>query len=139
MMSKHLVPFLVAASVALVGVACTKEDKQKERSASAAAAETVAKVDAAQAKEIFTSRCAACHGADGRGDGPGAAALSPKPRNYHDRDWQKSVSDEQIKKAITYGGAAIGKSPMMPASPDLDSKPEVVDGLVQLIRDLGKS
>ena len=50
-----------------------------------------------------------------------AAALNPKPRNYHDQAWQKSVTDDQIKKAITLGGAAVGKSPIMPASPDLSS------------------
>ena len=92
----------------------------------------------AQAREMFKSRCATCHGADGRGNGPGAITLNPKPRNYHDKAWQAKVTDEDIKKTITYGGAAVGKSPIMPASPDLDSKPEVVDGLVAIIRDYGK-
>ena len=46
--------------------------------------------------------------------------------------------DEQIKKAIIYGGAAVGKSPIMPSSPDLDSKPEVVNALVKQVRDFGK-
>ena len=40
-------------------------------------------------------------------------------------------------KTITLGGAAVGKSPIMPASPDLDAKPEVVDGLVKIIRKFG--
>ena len=35
------------------------------------------------------------------------------------------------------GGAAVGKSPIMPASPDLDEKPEVVEGLVKLVRKFG--
>ena len=60
-----------------------------------------------QAKEIFSSRCAACHGLDGRGDGPGAANLNPKPRNFHDEVWQKAVTDEEIEKAILYGGSAV--------------------------------
>jgi mono/diheme cytochrome c family protein len=94
---------------------------------------------AKQAREMFTSRCATCHGPDGRGNGPGAVALNPKPRNYHDTAWQQKVTDEDIKKTITYGGAAVGKSPMMPASPDLDGKPQVVDGLVKIIREFGKS
>jgi mono/diheme cytochrome c family protein len=95
-------------------------------------------LDNTTAKEIFGSRCAACHGPTGHGDGPGAAALNPKPRNYHDKDWQAKVTDDEITKAITYGGAAIGKSPMMPANPDLDSKPEVVAALVHIVRDFGK-
>jgi mono/diheme cytochrome c family protein len=34
---------------------------------------------ASDAKEMFTSYCAPCHGASGKGDGPAAAALTPKP------------------------------------------------------------
>jgi len=83
---------------------------------------------------VFAERCSACHGTSGRGDGPGAAALNPKPRNYSDKAWQASVTDEQIKKTILYGGAAVGKSPNMPSSPDLDGKPEVLDGLVKIVR-----
>lgn len=84
--------------------------------------------------ELFTTRCAPCHGASGKGDGPGSSALNPKPRNYTDLAWQKGVSDDQIKKTILYGGAAVGKSPVMPASPDLESKPELLDGLVKVVR-----
>ncbi len=93
--------------------------------------------DLTAAKAVYAERCAACHGASGKGDGAGAAALNPKPRNYTDKAWQTSVTDEQIKKTIVYGGAAVGKSPIMPASPDLDGKPEVVDGLVKVVRSFG--
>ncbi len=93
-----------------------------------------AKVDDATAKQIFNEKCANCHGVDGKGDGPGAAALNPKPRNYTNKMWQSTVTDEQIAKTIVFGGAAVGKSPVMPASPDLDAKPEVVTGLVKIIR-----
>jgi mono/diheme cytochrome c family protein len=83
---------------------------------------------------MFHARCIVCHGEKGMGDGPGAAALNPKPRNYTDGTWQAKVTDEQIKNTIMYGGAAVGKSPIMPASPDLQSKPEVVDELVKIVR-----
>ena len=75
-----------------------------------------------------------CHGAGGHGDGPGAAALNPKPRNYTDAAWQKSISDEAIAKIIVSRGAAVGKSPSMPANPDLASKPSVVSGFVSIVR-----
>ena len=78
------------------------------------------------------------HGESGKGDGPGAAALTPKPRNYGDAAWQKSVKDDDIRKTIIMGGAAVGKSPMMPGSPDLDSRPETVSGLVAIVRSFGK-
>ncbi len=86
-----------------------------------------------QAQEMFNMRCVPCHGAMGHGDGPGAAALTPKPRNYTDSTWQKSITDEQIQQTILYGGAAVGKSPLMPANPDLDGKPEL-KGLVAIVR-----
>jgi mono/diheme cytochrome c family protein len=94
-------------------------------------------VGAAEAKQIFDARCAACHGPEGRGNGPGAVALNPKPRNYHDQDWQAKVTDDEIRKAIVYGGAAVGKSPAMPANPDLDAKPQVVESLLRIVRDFG--
>src|SRR5688500_2243500 len=46
-----------------------------------------------QAKEMFAMVCATCHGADGTGNGPAAASLNPKPRNYTDAAWQASVTD----------------------------------------------
>ncbi len=82
-------------------------------------------------------RCVPCHGDTGQGNGAASAALNPKPRNYTDAAWQKSVTDEQIKKTILYGGAAVGKSPAMPASPDLESQPASLDGLVKIVRAFG--
>lgn len=91
-----------------------------------------------EAKKIFETRCYTCHGMTGMGDGPGSAALTPKPRNFHDKEWQASVNDDHINKIILYGGAAVGRSPMMPGNPDLIAKPEVVKGLVAHIRELGE-
>ncbi len=91
-----------------------------------------------QAQQIFSTRCAACHGAEGRGDGPGAAGLDPKPRDYHDMAWQDSVTDKEIESVIVYGGSAVGRSPAMVANPDLGSKPDVVAALREIIRAFGK-
>jgi len=82
--------------------------------------------------------CATCHGTDGRGHGPGAAQLNPKPRDYTDKAWQASVTDDQIAKTIVMGGAAVGKSPMMPAQPQLREKPAVVMALVNIVRGFSK-
>lgn len=92
---------------------------------------------AREAAEIFASRCATCHGAEGRGDGLAAADLNPRPRNFHDPAWQQSVTDDHIRKIIVGGGPAVGRSPLMPPNPDLASRPEVVDALVAHIRALG--
>jgi mono/diheme cytochrome c family protein len=92
----------------------------------------------AEAAEIFQGRCTVCHGATGKGDGEGSAALDPKPRDFTSPEWQASVNDDHIKKIIVYGGSAVGKSPSMPANPDLDAKPEVVAELVKVVRGLAK-
>ncbi len=104
-----------------------------------AAKPEVAKMDPeaakAEAKSVFEGRCVACHGASGKGDGPGAAAINPKPRDYTNAEWQASVADEDIAKTIVKGGLAVGKSAVMPGNPDLRDKPEVVKELVNIIRD----
>jgi len=97
-----------------------------------------ATVSAAEAKAQFDSLCLTCHGASGHGDGPGSAQLDPKPRSFDDSAWQASVTDEHIKKAIVFGGAAVGKSPMMPAQPQLKGKDALLDGLVKIVRGFQK-
>ena len=91
-----------------------------------------------QAEQMFATVCVTCHGADGSGKGPAAEALNPKPRNYTDPQWQASVTDDEIKDIILKGGQGVGKSPMMPGQPQLKDQPEVLDGLVRIIRGFGK-
>jgi len=91
-----------------------------------------------QAERMFATVCITCHGSDGTGHGPAADSLNPKPRDYTDAAWQASVTDDQLKQIILKGGAGVGKSPMMPGQPQLADQPEVLDGLVQIIRKFGK-
>jgi len=91
-----------------------------------------------KAEQIYKGRCVTCHGESGQGDGPGAAALTPKPASFANAEWQQSVTDEHIERIIKFGGAAVGKSPSMPGNPDLKSKDEVVKALRAYVRDLGK-
>ena len=83
---------------------------------------------------MFESLCVTCHGSTGHGDGPGAGALQPKPRSFAEVAWQDSVTDEHIKKTIVFGGAAVGKSAMMPAQPQLKGNDAILDGLVKIVR-----
>jgi mono/diheme cytochrome c family protein len=136
--------YIVAMLACLAAFGCTSkeaapaEPKEEPAQAEPGAAEPVAAKDpAAEAQEIFQSRCVTCHGATGKGDGPGSAALDPKPRNYTSAEWQKSVTDEHLKKIIVEGGAAVDLSPLMPPNPDLTDKPQVVDALVAVIRNFG--
>lgn len=106
--------------------------------APAAQAPTPATSPADEAKQTFATLCSTCHGADGKGDGPAAATLNPKPRNYTDKEWQASITDEQLAKVILEGGAAVGKSPLMPPNPQLKDKPEVIAELVKIVRSFGQ-
>ena len=76
----------------------------------------------AQTKDVFTTRCGPCHGVTGRGDGPAAVNLLPKPRDFHDPSWQRTVSDQDIENIIRRGGVSVGKSMLMPANPDFDDE-----------------
>ncbi len=68
-------------------------------------------VDAAA---LYTQLCAACHGPEGKGNGPGAAALPVKPADHTNAAVMEKISDAELFKAIKEGGAAVGKSPAMP-------------------------
>lgn len=93
--------------------------------------------DAAAGKMKYQQFCAACHGQGGKGDGPGAASLNPKPRDHTDAKYMKNQTDEQLFKITKLGGAAIGKSPTMPpwggALSDQDIK-----NVIAFIRSLAK-
>ena len=97
--------------------------------------------DAAAGKALFEVNCGTCHGMAGKGDGPLAAALNPKPRDLSagvfnfdtDGDGTKG-SDADLKNVITKGAAAYGGSPLMapwPALSDAD-----VDNIIAFIRSL---
>lgn len=70
--------------------------------------------DADQGKKLYGQFCASCHGQTGKGDGPAAAALNPKPRDHTDKTYMSKMSDDEILKVIKNGGASVGKSPLMP-------------------------
>ncbi len=76
--------------------------------------------DAAAGKGLFEINCSSCHGMTGKGDGPVAAALTPKPRDFSqgafsfdtDGDGKKGT-DADLKNVISNGAAAYGGSVMM--------------------------
>ena len=58
-------------------------------------------------KKLYEGKCQICHGANGRGDGPAATALSPSPANFTDpRFWQNNA-DKNIEGAIRNGKGAM--------------------------------
>jgi mono/diheme cytochrome c family protein len=138
-MNKLWIPLGLLLLIALP-MGCSKGgDDSGSQAGGTAATSSPGAITPEQALETFKQRCSTCHGDNGTGTGPGSATLNPKPRNFHDKTWQASVTDQQIENTIKVGGAAVGKSPAMPAQPDLASKPEVLAGLRNLIRNFGKN
>jgi cytochrome c553 len=126
----------VAHGASLEGASTAPVPKAEPAAAAAPAAN--GETPEAEAKRIFAARCVNCHGATGKGDGVLAASLNPKPRDYSDQAWQASVTDDQLRKVILEGGAAVGKSLLMPGNADLKDKPAVLDALVTSVRALGR-
>ena len=90
-------------------------------------------------KYMENMRCLACHGESGKGDGPAAVALNPKPRNYTDCAVMGKKSDKELFTVIKQGGQ--GKdvepklSPLMVAFESQLSDKEIWD-IVAFIRSI---
>jgi mono/diheme cytochrome c family protein len=55
-------------------------------------------------REVFLARCASCHGASGRGDGPIAKGLAGPPvGDLTDADWKHGERPEQVLDVVAQG------------------------------------
>ncbi len=88
--------------------------------------------------KLFGQYCVTCHGKTGKGDGPVAAGLNPKPRDLRDPRLLKSRNDEDLSKVISKGGPALGLSPTMVAWGSVLKEPQIRQ-LVAYVRSLGDS
>ncbi len=90
----------------------------------------------ADAKELYESKCAKCHGADGDGTGRAGKSLKHKPTVFNAAgDWTKHT-DEELFLSIKKGGEAIKLSKDMEAYGSLSD--DEVKGLVAYIKTLKK-
>jgi mono/diheme cytochrome c family protein len=95
------------------------------------------KGDAKAGKLKYDANCVGCHGATGKGDGPAAAALNPKPGDFTNGKAMKALSDKFLFDIIKDGGAAVKKAPIMPGSGKKFNDQEISD-IVAYIRSLAK-
>jgi high-affinity iron transporter len=59
--------------------------------------------DSARGRILYAQNCAACHGAEGKGDGSAGATLDPKPSNFHDAERMRGISPFQAFNTIRLG------------------------------------
>jgi high-affinity iron transporter len=59
--------------------------------------------DLRAARDLYAARCAACHGAEGRADGPAAKGLDPVPSNFQDRERLDRLSAYALYSTIALG------------------------------------
>jgi mono/diheme cytochrome c family protein len=80
----------------------------------AALAGAPAQGDPRRGRAKYDALCLICHGPGGKGDGPTARMLTPRPRDLADRRYMAGLTDRYLRDIILKGGAAVGKSPLMP-------------------------
>ena len=84
------------------------------------------------AKALYGSRCAMCHGVGGAGDGAAAKAIKTPMPDFTDSALGAARTDDQLNASITNG-----KTPGMPAF-GKQFKTEQIKGLVAYIRQFQK-
>lgn len=57
---------------------------------------TVCGSDYGEGKALYEEKCMICHGQNGKGDGPAAAALSPPPKDFSRAEFWKQKDVEQL-------------------------------------------
>lgn len=63
----------------------------------------------ARGEVLFKQNCTSCHGESGRGDGPAATSLNPKPRNFtQPNSWKHGFRVTDIFTTITNGVKGTG-------------------------------
>ena len=86
---------------------------------------------------LFTELCSVCHGVGGKGDGPSAQGLEPKPADFTNCNAMAKDSDDVLFKIVKGGGQSAGRSTVMPAWGDSLSDRQIRE-LVKFIRSLCK-
>ncbi|MCM2322951.1 MAG: c-type cytochrome [Oligoflexia bacterium] len=68
-------------------------------------------------RELFSQQCVTCHGPEGKGNGPAAASLTPRPRDFTATvGWKNGRKPSQILKTLNEGipGSAMAAYTTLP-------------------------
>ena len=90
---------------------------------------------AAQGRRIFLATCATCHGDQGRGDGPNASRLAPRPPDLQSSLPVLPATD--MRRIVESGSAAVGRSPLCPPHAR-DLGDEGIDAVLAYLRTIGR-
>ena len=74
--------------------------------------------DLRMSASLYQHQCAACHGPQGRGDGPAGTSLDPAPSNFHERQRMDQRSVYGLYSTITLGVQGTGMSGFQTLSED---------------------
>lgn len=78
-------------------------------------------------KTVYEKNCMACHGKEGKGDGPAGKVLKPAPSSFHDPEKMKKTDDE-LTASIKNG---VKGTTMAPFAGKLDDK-QIADVLAYI-------
>ena len=137
-MTRTSVLLVITAAGLAATVACSADPDgltSAVPAASAAAPAAVKPEALAKGRGIYNNTCAPCHGESGRGNGPGAGAFKPAPRDHTDRAYMDTLTDKNIADVIQMGGAIKGK-PLMPSNPQIRGTD--LEALVAYVRSLSR-
>lgn len=67
--------------------------------------------DTAAGERIYVANCMACHGMEGDGKGPAAAALQPPPADFTAASFWEGRTDDQLKSIIKSGKPGTSMMP----------------------------
>jgi len=86
-------------------------------------------------QNTYKLNCVPCHGPLGKGDGPSASGLNPKPRDHSNKEYMARLTDDMIAETVRMGGIIRGY-PNMPSSPHI--KGEEMAALIAFVRRLSE-
>jgi len=94
--------------------------------------------DPVEGRKLYVAYCAPCHGRGGKGDGEKAPYLDAKPKDQSDDRYMSKKTDQELYRAIRYGGGAVHGAKFMPQWQQTLRPREIWD-LVSYIRTLHRS